>query len=46
MDKNRIIGGYGGKTIQYESYVTIVFRSKSKERALKIKNILDERNKR
>ena len=37
---------YGGKHIQYESYITLVLRSKAKERALKIKNILDERNKR
>jgi hypothetical protein len=36
----------GGEHIKYESSIRLVLNSKVKQRALKIKNILDERNKR
>jgi len=45
MKNNKIYGG--GQFITFESSLHgIVFRSKTKDRALKIKNILDGRNKR
>lgn len=45
MNKNYL--DKGGEFIKFESsYHTMIFRSKTKERALKIKQILDERNKR
>jgi len=36
----------GGECIQYDSYFRLIVHSKTKERALKIKKIIDARNKR